>query len=47
MTRYGMKEADFAELAALLAGILRDEGADRRDAVAALRGRFTEMGYTL
>ncbi|UCH75697.1 MAG: glycine cleavage system aminomethyltransferase GcvT [Rhodospirillales bacterium] len=49
MTRYGMKEADFAELAALLAEILgarEDEPpGSRRDAVRALRGRFLDMRY--
>ena len=49
MTRYGMVEADFIELAALLAEILQGDasGADHswREAVMALRGRFTEMRY--
>jgi len=49
MTRYGMVEADFAELASLLAQILRAApgGADDRwrEAVAGLRGRFTDMHY--
>jgi aminomethyltransferase len=51
MTRYGMQEADFVELAGLLAEILRGgaSGAEDRwqDAVASLRGRFTEMKYCL
>jgi aminomethyltransferase len=51
MTRYGMGEADFIELAALLAEILKGDasGADDRwrEAVIALRGRFTEMRYCL
>ena len=51
MTRYGMQEADFAELAGLLAQILRsDPGTPRGqwcEAVAALRSRFTGMGYCL
>jgi glycine/serine hydroxymethyltransferase len=51
MTRYGMQESDFIELAALLAEILRgDAGAPEghwREAVAALRGRFTDMRYCL
>ena len=51
MTRYGMQEADFVELAALLARILRAEAsppdAQWREAVAALRSRFTDMGYCL
>jgi aminomethyltransferase len=49
MTRYGMAPADFQHLAHLMAEILR-EGADKprghwREAVAALRGDFTEMRY--
>jgi aminomethyltransferase len=51
MTRYGMQEADFTELAGLLAQILRGDGAQPdaqwREAVAALRGRFTDMHYCL
>jgi glycine/serine hydroxymethyltransferase len=51
MTRYGMQETDFIELAALLAEILRgDAGAPEghwREAVAALRRRFTDMRYCL
>jgi len=49
MTRYGMKEADFAELAALLAEIVggRETGPvdSWRDAVTAFRSRFVEMQY--
>lgn len=49
MTRFGMREPDFEELAGLLAEILRD-GRDRprafwQDAVKMFRGRFTEMQY--
>jgi aminomethyltransferase len=49
MTRYGMKEDEFRELAALMAEICA-EGAAKpahawREAVTALRGRFTEMRY--
>ncbi|MDH3231478.1 MAG: glycine cleavage system protein T, partial [Alphaproteobacteria bacterium] len=51
MTRYGMKEADFAELAALLAEIVggRETGPvdSWRDAVASFRSRFAEMRYCL
>ena len=51
MTRYGMGEADFTELAGLLAQILRGDGSDAdgqwREAVAALRSRFTDMHYCL
>ncbi len=51
MTRYGMQEADFVELAGLLAEILRGGGSGAEDrwqeAVASLRGRFTEMKYCL
>jgi aminomethyltransferase len=51
MTRYGMKERDFEELAMLLAEILRAEESKAeghwRDVVAGMRGRFTEMQYCL
>jgi glycine/serine hydroxymethyltransferase len=51
MTRYGMVEADFTELASLLAQILRAApgGVDDRwrEAVAELRSRFTDMHYCL
>jgi glycine/serine hydroxymethyltransferase len=49
MTRYGMQETDFAELAGLLAEILRSDTSQgesqRREAVAALRSRFKGMRY--
>ena len=49
MTRYGMVERDFAELAALIAAIAgADDDAPKdqwRDDVTALRRRFTEMTY--
>ena len=49
MTRYGMKEADFRELAGLIAEIVRDGDARPaghwKDAVKNLRGRFTDMQY--
>jgi glycine/serine hydroxymethyltransferase len=49
MTRYGMKEADFAELAGLLAEIVggRETGPvdSWRDAVTAFRGRYLAMQY--
>jgi aminomethyltransferase len=51
MTRYGMREADFVELAGLLAEILRGDASTPegglREAVAAFRGRFTQMRYCL
>jgi glycine/serine hydroxymethyltransferase len=51
MTRYGMRESDFAELAGLLAEILRGDASAAdgrwREAVTALRGRFTHMRYCL
>jgi glycine/serine hydroxymethyltransferase len=52
MTRYGMQEGDFVELAGLLADILGNGGASGeaarwREPVAALRGRFIEMRYCL
>ena len=46
MTRFGMKEADFADLARLMADVIvrkRDAGGD----VAAFRSRFSAMGYCL
>ena len=51
MTRYGMKESDFAELATLMAAIVR-EGESRplgawRETVSELRNRFSEMHYCL
>ncbi len=49
MTRCGMKEADFRELAGLIAEIIRDGDARPaghwKDAVKDLRGRFTDMQY--
>ena len=49
MTRYGMKEADFSELAALMAEMIggRETGAvdSWRDAVTSFRSRFTDMQY--
>jgi len=51
MTRYGMKEGEFATLAGLMAEIIRD-GESRpaghwRDAVKTLRSEFIEMQYCL
>ena len=49
MTRYGMEETDFQELAALIAEIVRDgdtkPSGHWRDAIKDLRGRFTDMQY--
>ena len=49
MTRYGMKERDFSELAALIAEIAGagpDQPRDSwREAIIALRSRFTDMQY--
>ncbi len=49
MTRYGMKEADFQEFAALLAEIVSDGATKPKDAwreqVKAFRARFTDMHY--
>jgi aminomethyltransferase len=51
MTRYGMKEADFTELASLIATIARDAGTMPvgawREDVVELRSRFSEMHYHL
>jgi len=51
MTRYGMQETDFVELASLLADILRGDEALPQDhwraSVNALRARFTQMRYCL
>lgn len=49
MTRFGMVESDFAELANLLAAIVRDGGHDDRwrNDVVLMRGRFREMQYVL
>jgi glycine/serine hydroxymethyltransferase len=51
MTRYGMKESDFAELATLIATIVK-QGESRprrawRQQVLDLRNRFSEMQYCL
>jgi glycine hydroxymethyltransferase len=43
MTRFGMKEAEMGELAALMADAIR--GKQVKDAVNRLRGRFPEMQY--
>ena len=49
MTRFGMNEADFEELAGLLASILREgdstDPGTRRDEVIRFRRRFTRMRY--
>ncbi len=54
MTRFGMNEADFGELAQLIAGVLREpDSADpgdpgvRREEVIRFRQRFTRMRYAL
>jgi glycine/serine hydroxymethyltransferase len=44
MTRFGMKEADFEPLAALMADVIVRKS-DVRDAVAKARAGFTEMHY--
>jgi aminomethyltransferase len=44
MTRFGMKEKDFRELAGLISGVVR-EHRTVRDEVVRLRGRFLEMSY--
>jgi aminomethyltransferase len=44
MTRFGMKERDFRELAGLVAEAVRGRRSVR-DEVARLRGRFLELGY--
>jgi aminomethyltransferase len=44
MTRFGMKEKDFRELAGLIAGVVR-EHLTVRDEVVRLRSRFLEMSY--
>jgi aminomethyltransferase len=44
MTRFGMKEQDFRELAGLISGVVR-ERRTVRDEVVRLRSRFLEMGY--
>lgn len=49
MTRYGMKEVDFCDFAALLAGIVGDGSIKKEDTwrkqVKTLRARFTAMHY--
>jgi aminomethyltransferase len=51
MTRYGMKEADFGEVASLIATIGRESAAKPtgawRPAVVELRSQFSEMHYCL
>jgi aminomethyltransferase len=44
MTRFGMKEKDFRELAGLISGVVR-EHRTVRDEVVRLRARFLEMSY--
>ncbi|TFG89584.1 MAG: glycine cleavage system aminomethyltransferase GcvT [Gemmatimonadales bacterium] len=44
MTRFGMKEKDFRELAGLIAGVVRKHSTVR-DEVVRLRSRFLELGY--
>ncbi len=44
MVRFKMGEAEFGEIASLVAGVVRDD-ADVADKVAAFRGGFTELGY--
>ncbi|HJW75431.1 MAG TPA: glycine cleavage system protein T, partial [Thermoleophilia bacterium] len=44
MTRFGLKETDFAAVADLMAAVILDE-ADVRDRVRELRAGFTELGY--
>ncbi len=44
MTRFGMEEEDFRELAALIKEVIVD-GADVAEKVRAMRGRFTELRY--
>ena len=46
MTRFGMKEADFAELADYMAAVIL-KGKRVADDVARLRHRFTTMHYCL
>jgi glycine hydroxymethyltransferase len=43
MTRFGMKEAEMGELAALMADAIREKQV--KDAANRLRGRFAEMQY--
>jgi aminomethyltransferase len=46
MTRFGMKEDDFRELAELLAGVILHDRPAARD-IATFRKKFTEMKYCL
>jgi aminomethyltransferase len=46
MTRYGMREGDFAELATLIGRVVRD-GGDHAGQVRAFRERFVRMHYCL
>jgi hypothetical protein len=46
MTRFGMKEADFAELAEYMAAVIL-EGKEVAEEVARFRKRFTKMQYCL
>jgi len=45
MTRFGMEEDDFAELAAMISNVIEDD-ADVRGDVERLRSRFIELRYT-
>ena len=51
MTRYGMVESDFEELAPLLAEIVREGGRQPEGhwaaAVTEFRSRFRDMGFSL
>ena len=44
MTRFGMKETDFAAVASLMAAVILEE-ADVKERVRELRAGFTELGY--
>jgi aminomethyltransferase len=44
MTRFGMKEKDFQELAGLMADLLQN-GSNVKEEIKKMRGRFLEMGY--
>ena len=46
MTRFGMEEGDFEELASLVADLVV-RGKEVKDAVASFRARFQEMRYCL
>lgn len=46
MTRFGMKEEDFAEFAAVMAEVIRN-GRDVGEEVSRFRSRFTKMEYCL